>query len=250
LKESQQRKIEGRLAEDGDLRELLENLRKTKSLIGWLPRVSAPRNFTLTPEMVPVRRKKQPLLTTMRWATSLAAVLMVILVSVEFVFGNMFLASQSQKSVSLMDEAAFAAEATPEPLIIWGAPGVGGAGRGAGDDALESEMQAAEEPMMEMQAPQEESAEAPSQLEEETEEEIIPPAESEEGESLDVTKPTGESPILGINTDQGGEDLETTEDASPKASPFANLSLIRWAEIALAVIAVGGGITLLILRKR
>lgn len=250
LKESQRRKLEQRLAKDAGLRERLENLRKTKSLLSWLPRVPAPRNFTLTPEMVPAHRRKRPLMMTLRWASSVAAILMVVLFSFELLSGNMFLANQSQESVSVMDEAAYKAEATPKPLILWGAPGVGGAG-GKGGGTEDGEFLAAEEPMMEMAAPpEEETAEEPVLPETEAEEAMPAPVEGEEEEPMDTARSVEDSPILGINTDQGGEVIERTEDAPPKANLFASLSLIRWAEIALAVIAVGGGIAFLILRKR
>jgi hypothetical protein len=250
LKESQKRIFEQRLAEDADLRERLENLRKTKSLLNWLPRVPAPRNFTLTPEMVPVRRRKRPLMMTLRWASSVAAILMVVLFSFELLSGNMPLANQSPEADFVMEEGAYTAEATPKPLILWGAPGVGGAG-GKGGDTENGELLAADEPMMEMAVPpNEETAEEPILPVTEAEESIPVPAEGEDEEPMDTARSVEDSPILGINTDQGGDVIATTKDVAPKANLLASLSLIRWAEIALAVIAVGGGIAFLILRKR
>lgn len=251
LKESQQRKLEQRLAEEADLREQLENTRKTKSLIRWLPRVSAPRNFTLTPEMVTVRRKKQPWLLTLRWASSVAAILMVVLFGVELLSGNALLANRPlQQSADSLEEAGYAVEATPEPLILWGAPGVGGQAVGIGGGSGEGDPQANEEPKMEMAAPPEEEAGELLTPEKELVEEAAPAPMDSEEESMDTTRSAGDSPILGINTDQGGEVVTNTEDSAPKASLLANLSLIRWAEIILAIVAVGGGIAFLILRRR
>ncbi len=250
LREPQRRKLEMRLTKEEALREQLENLRKTQSVLGRLPRVSAPRNFTLTPEMVTVRRKRQPLFTALRWTTPVAAILMVVLFSVELLTGGPFLASRSQSAVLEMDESAPAEEASPEPLILWGAPGVEGSGGGMGGDAADSEMRAAQEPMMEMlPAPEEEAVEATAMPQEQAEEGLTAPMDAEE-ESLEAYKSAGDSPILGINTDQGGDVISTSEDATPPTSPIARLRAIRWAEIALAVIAAGGGIALLILRKR
>ncbi|MCB2214130.1 hypothetical protein KQH50_01920 [bacterium] len=250
LKESQKRKLEQRLAEDTALRERLDNLRKTKSMLSWLPRVPAPRNFTLTPEMVTVRRKKRPLLLSLRWASSVAAILMVVLFSFELLSGNALLAGPSQKSAPVMDEASYAAETTPQPLILWGAPGVGGEAIGRGGGSGEGDLQANEEPMMEIAPPPEdEVGELPTPAEETVEEAQPAPMESEE-ESLDTARSDGDSPILGINTDQGGDVVTTSEDTPRNANLLANLSLIRWVEIILAIVAVGGGIAFLILRKR
>ena len=46
-------------------------------MIGFLPRLKAPRNFTLTPEMVTVRKPRQPLFVTLRFATAVATFLLV-----------------------------------------------------------------------------------------------------------------------------------------------------------------------------
>ncbi len=63
--------LEKRLQNEPDLRRKLEDLRKTKMALGSLARVHAPRNFTLTPDMVKVRRKKQvPWFSTLKLATS------------------------------------------------------------------------------------------------------------------------------------------------------------------------------------
>ena len=86
-------RLEARLAKEPDLRERLEQLRRTKLLVGGLPRLRAPRNFTLTREMVTVRKpKKQPLFSYLRLASSLAAVLLVVLFGVEIFLGGGFAA--------------------------------------------------------------------------------------------------------------------------------------------------------------
>lgn len=52
LKPSDSARLEVRLSKDPDLRAVLEDLRATRSLLRQLPMRKAPRNFTLTPEMV------------------------------------------------------------------------------------------------------------------------------------------------------------------------------------------------------
>lgn len=142
LNETEQQQIEKRLAQETKLKEIYAGLRKTKLLLSRLPRLQAPRSFTLTPEMVTVRapRRKRPFYTSLRWATSIAATLLVVLFGVEYILGGSLYArsvvtsEQAADGIAQQDENTFALEAPeykgadPEPLIIWGAPGVGGGG--------------------------------------------------------------------------------------------------------------------------
>jgi len=89
LKPRQKSRLEARLSQNEELREQLEQLRRTKMLVGSLARIRAPHNFTLTPEMVKVRKpKKQPFFTYLRLASSLAAILLVVLFGVELFLGG------------------------------------------------------------------------------------------------------------------------------------------------------------------
>lgn len=142
LKETEKQQIEKRLAQETKLKEIYEGLRKTKLLLSRLPRLRAPRSFTLTPEMVTVRapRRKSPFYTSLRWATSIAATLLVVLFGVEYILGgslygrSMVSSEQAADGIAQQDETTLALEAPeyknadPEPLIIWGAPGIGGGG--------------------------------------------------------------------------------------------------------------------------
>ncbi|MCJ7658985.1 MAG: hypothetical protein MUO67_07530 [Anaerolineales bacterium] len=49
-------RLEARLKSDPDLQSALEDLRQTRSVIRSLPKLRVPRNFSLTPEMVGIKR--------------------------------------------------------------------------------------------------------------------------------------------------------------------------------------------------
>ena len=71
--------IEARLQTSEDLRSGLEEIRRTRAILRTLPKRRAPRNFILTPAMVPQRRAALPrAFPYLRLASALASVLLVI----------------------------------------------------------------------------------------------------------------------------------------------------------------------------
>lgn len=234
------RKLEARLAVDPELQEKFNHLRRIKQALRRLPRQQAPRSFILTAEMVPERKpRKQPLRMTLRLASALAAILLVVLFGAEFILGAFRPPMMLEAQAPAMEAARTADEAAPEPLIQWGAPG-GQAGGMGGDSA------AMEEPMPEMEPlPEEEAAPEMETLPEEQ-----PQIQEEAAEEAPASK--GGDLILGINPDQGGEIIERSQPASVQEQPggFPWQKILRWSQIALAIIAVGGGLALLLLRAR
>jgi len=240
----QRQELETLLELDSALREKLENMRRTKFTLGSLPRLNAPRSFALTPEMVSVRRKKQPpLFTALRLASSIAAVLLVALVGIELVLGyglgTGLMASQALETVSDSVESQDPAE----PLILWAEPGANEAsamGGGSDERSYSTDIESAESLEMEAKA-------AP--VEEDLESGVL----SEEAEtSKAADEGEAEGPILGLNPEEGGEIIERSESAVTEddAAPGVFLGVFRWAQIALGVIAATGLITLWILHKK
>lgn len=223
------RKLEARLAVEPALQEQLDNLRRTKLALSRLTRLQAPRNFTLTPDMVPVRKpRKQPLQGALRLASALAAVLLVVSFGARFILNEIQQPAMLAAEAPAMEAARAPDEASPEPLIQWGPPSNGGEAGGMGGDSL-----AMEEPMREMEpVPEEEVAEAPLETEQ--------PAAK------------GGDLILGINPDQGGEIIDRSQPAVilPDQVSKAGPDFFFWVQITLGVIAAGGGLTLWILRQR
>lgn len=254
LSETEKRQVESRLSSEPELREQYEGLRKTKLLFSRIPRVPAPRSFALTPEMVKVRQKKQPLTTTLRWATSVAAILLVVMFGAEFLLGHPFAARSAmpaeemlesvnmemEDETALADEAPAAKAAEPEPLILWGAPGQGGGGGeaeafgvgGAGGDGVEESAPLDTTRASEIYPTQSLPTDLPTQIQTDSEIE-------------------GGSPILGINPEQAGEVIASSGETvvEPGPSWLSALTPLRWAEIGLAVIVIAGALVLLIRRK-
>ncbi|MFU8826675.1 MAG: anti-sigma factor family protein [Brevefilum sp.] len=263
LQPHQYQALVSRLQAEPDLRERLESLRKVKLTVGYLPRLHAHRNYTLTPEMVTVRKKKAaPFAGTLRLASALAAILMVALFGVEFLFTSGPLARTQMTSVPQMESAVMMDDAQPEPLIVWGAPGTGGAGGfvdGRGGDA--SVMEA---PVMIESMPVEEEAaveellteELPSGMPEEVPEmmleaELSPPADTEMEALQMAAEGEKQMLILGINLDEGGEIIQRSGDTLgiQTAQPAWRV-ILRAVQIALGVIVLGGGLTWWLLRRR
>lgn len=255
LNETEKRQIASRLAQEPELREHYEGLRKTKMLFSRLSRVRAPRSFALTPEMVKVRKAKRPFYTSLRWATSLAAILLVVVFGAEFIFNNPLAArsaipaEEPMLETALQDEAAMAEDAPsaksaePEPLILWGEPGVGSGGGGeaeaygmggGGGDAVEESTPLDGAPEAEAYTQEAQPTDLPTRIRTNAEEDT-----------------EGETPILGINPGQAGEIVSTSEGLAEESSARSSIAIspLRWAQIGLAAIVVTGVILLLVKRK-
>jgi len=93
LKPSDSARLEARLSSDPDLRVVLNDLRAARGLLRRLPMRKAPRNFTLTPQMVgkdPPLPRSYP---AFRFVTALATLLLFFTVGLNFLAPQ--LASQS-----------------------------------------------------------------------------------------------------------------------------------------------------------
>jgi len=242
LEAKEAEKLKSRLEKEPELREKLKNLKQTKMLLSRLDRVRAPRNYTLTPDMVKVRgRKNQPLFTALRLASSFAAILLVALFGVQLLLQGGLTPTGMQSDAPMFEAAQVEDESTPAPLILWAEPGIGGAVSegygGGGPESMAEESFIPEEPVAEEEAP----AEEPALPEEQPELENIPPDEALEDSS----------PILGVNPAEGGKILERSQPDVEEQEVAPDWSrVIQWAQISLAVIAVGGGVTLWLLRRK
>ena len=265
LSPSEKQKLEARLKRDPKLREHLEKLRQTKIILGHMPRWRAPRSYILTPDMVRVRRpRRKPLMTTLRMATALSAVLLVVLVGMQLFMGGGFLPLSLSEQAPVMESARLEEETTPQPLIQWGTSGVGGAGVEGSTEGMGGGAEYVEAPVEEMESAlpedtEEESLpklvteELPEELPEMApESDIAPPAEGEEEAPASLEQDAEEKNlILGVNPDEGGEIIDRSEPAeTPVKEPLFHLNLINILMLGLAVIVIVGSLTLLLLRKR
>jgi hypothetical protein len=288
LNTSQQEKLQTRLAQEPELRQKLENLRRTKTMLANLPRVKSPRNFTLTPDMVTARKPQgSPFFTTLKLATSFAAILLVTLFGFELLMGSGLMATRLASEAPAIESMRSVedTDTVPQPLIQWGATGGEVAGKGGGSDvhygmgsetfmaeeiAVEAEALPPEE-MMEIMPIEESPADGypadgypadgypadgyPAEempAEEQPEQEmVLPEAEESIGMTAIEEAPAEEDLILGINLDQSGEIISKSSPAGyQEASKFERTNLLRWSQIVLAVIVLAGVIALFILRSR
>lgn len=84
LSQRERRRLEAKLARDPQLKAALEEMRELRRLLRSLPEVRAPRNFTLTPEMVGERSwlarwlPSFSLAPSLSWASALATLMLVL----------------------------------------------------------------------------------------------------------------------------------------------------------------------------
>jgi hypothetical protein len=225
LKPSEITRLESRLQSDPQLASVLRDLRQARGLLRQLPQRRAPRNFTLTPQMV---GQKPPLPRTypiFRVATALATLLLF------FTFATNFMAPRLTRS------------AQPYP------PGLGGYGGGGGPES-EMTMEAAPE---EQAAPALEAPATGPATEEPAAPELPAPAPTEMPPSAEDStriQPTAQpSEKSGVQAPPTGEALaqqiapNEAEQAQKPARPIS-----ATVQIALAGIAILSGLIALLLR--
>jgi hypothetical protein len=221
LDPKQRLKLGIRLKEDADLRTALQELRRTRTVLRSQPRLRAPRNFTLTPQMAGVRAKVRPApvgFGALRLASVLATIFFVIVVA-----GDL-LARSAKPSIVAQ---------SPGVAAPW-AGGRGGGGGGGPDvqmkealavnDATETEEAAAS------------AAETPA-----------PPAEVE---TMAAT-PTAMSTLTPEATPEAA--LQDT-GGSTSEQPTENREAVIWPvlrvlQVLLALLAVGAGLGAWYLRR-
>ena len=136
LNPREKEKFERRLQSDPQLRSELNQLKVTRSMIRSLPRRKVPRNFTLTPDMVPAPRKSL-WLPVFSYASAASAVIVLVLLLVQFLPGG-FLGKEAPTANQIAMSAemdGYTETAAEQPQIIyWGgvAPQVMAEGKGGG----------------------------------------------------------------------------------------------------------------------
>jgi len=209
-----------RLKSDSQLQAALEELNATKQILKAAPQIPAPRRFTLTPEMVGQKEKKN----TNRGYRLAAALMSFLLIGVLILdFGGIFFAGAlsavpSQKSfeVQLESMPESAADAVEEPALMDGAA----VPETVAGEALEVTEHAEE--FVAEDTPAEEALAVSVDSAEETLVEGIE-GEEQEGKTQDVDDSTG------ANRAQEGEgDLQNTQQAFPTQTPEPSPVVIEY----------------------
>lgn len=122
LTPSESVRLETRLQTENDLKEALNDLRKTRMVLRSLPVMRAPRNFTLTPEMAGIKPRRQNVFLTwftrMRFSSALAAILLVLVLLGDFLTGATALPVASPLAADLAPAESPVMEAAPEESIL------------------------------------------------------------------------------------------------------------------------------------
>lgn len=113
-------RLEARLRQSLEMRNALEELRRTRQLLRSLPAVHAPRNFTLTPEMVGVRREVPRSYPVLRLVSAMATMLLVLVMVGDFIaprFGSMPSAQPYPASGIVLEAVPEMAPEEPRALV-------------------------------------------------------------------------------------------------------------------------------------
>jgi hypothetical protein len=223
LDKRHQAQLEERLRKDPELQAILRDLGQARLALKSLPRVRAPRNFTLKPEMVSIRRTPRRIYPAFGWASVLASILLVLALVGDF------LGLSSLTSSGLKGEAGATVVAmqqsvemvtTQEVYLKEAAPGVAQ----ESEAALPTEAAAVAEDTTRMAAPSTEPtleflAMATPEL---TEEPLVGSSEGTYPPPSDLMTVSGTSPITPtqpMDATQGRNGSGSTETATPEPLP-------------------------------
>jgi len=212
-------RLEARLKSDPDLRSALEDLRQTRSVIRSLPNIRVPRNYSLTPEMVGIKRDTTRFIPVLRLASVLAMVLLA------FVFIGDFMLLSAPGTVELSAPSVVQMEVSND---VYTPP-----------QSAEKAAEIQEETLgLALEAP------AMEALTDETEGESRAPVMKVSGPTPTVlaTSSAAVMPYPSVGEAAG------PQESSLRSNVTTN-SLFRVLEIGLAIIAIGAGIATFVLRR-
>jgi anti-sigma-K factor RskA len=260
-------RLEARLKENPELRQALEEMRRVRTILRSQPKMRAPRNFTLTPEMVGMRRRparRSRAYPVFRLASVLATLLFVLVLVGDFVTGSGSLTSRESASAPQVVAMATEQAGQVEEAQRAAPPGFGGGAEPEQEQEAPKAFEVPQEQPAEQGTPTrppgammlQQASPAPS-----TESQLVPePTMVPPGEAT----PRVAAPLVGKSYPSEGESLQAdeglmgqAEQAQPFAEPLSeeaqeqgsNIEPWRIAEISLAVLAVLTGLTALILRR-
>lgn len=236
LSPREQAKLESSLERFPELRSALEDLRRTRLILRSQPLLRAPRNFTLTPEMVGQKRpapvsRAYPFF---RFASAFAAILLVfVLIGDLFTGAPIYTIQPQDPQIIAMEAAPGAAPEVEEDARLFEAVPAAGEMEDSGGEvesfSLPVEKTPAEETLAALPAP--ETASGTSEPEFDTMEAPAEPPDSQ----LQQPAPN----------DRGFTDTVAAPDQVPSITP----QTVRIIEIGLAIAALLAGAIALILRR-
>jgi hypothetical protein len=248
--------LETRLKQDQDLRMALQELRRTRIVLRSQPKMRAPRNFTLTPEMAGIKQQSRPASRAyplFRLASALATIALVLVL-----VGDFFTAKPAAIPISRSSAPIEAPVSPPEAQAATPAPPGMGGGSGQEPQGVAPESSAADqstpEPSMGIMA------QAPAGTPESSEQPKLFTAPSMTGTpqpsqpaapaaKLAPTQPQAEAQEQPLQAQPVQEPTATgvVELAQPAKS--VQVPDLRYIEIGLAVVALISGLIAWYLRR-
>lgn len=113
INRKERERIESRLSQDKGLQEIYEQLRNNRAVMRSLPQLRAPRDYTLTPEMVGQVLEPRQLFPVFRLATVLATVLLIL-----FLFGDFYLVRYPPAIARISLQSMEAGEQIQAPAVV------------------------------------------------------------------------------------------------------------------------------------
>jgi len=134
-------KVRARLKSEPQFKQLLDEFTYTRRLLQALPQKRAPRNFTLSPDKLPVPRRAFWLQPALSFVSIAAAVMLVVVFSSSYLFGSArsSTAKEAAPQAAMLAAEDASTEAMPPAIINWN-PVLGMGGGGGGGDMAAQEV--------------------------------------------------------------------------------------------------------------
>jgi hypothetical protein len=261
LKPREYDRLTARLQAEPRLRAVLDEMKQTRTMLRNIPQVRPPRNFTLSPEVVPRRSSLLQLFPSLQFASALAAILLVLFVAGD-AFGVLaprpiFTTAQSvgaPEALQLDDTEAMVEGALPGETAVEKSAGDSEV---AGDAAVVGESVAVEEAQSEAEPGVEERAMEAGETD------LMPaaPLGTQTGQELELSPPSFSLQASEISPTQAVEEPAPQLEATPAQQvqvqdqteeilkPIAVPGL-RFIQIFLAAVVLIAGASAFALRRR
>ena len=109
-------RVESKIQEDETWKFAFNNLKITRKVLHYAPKIKVPRNFTLRPEMVNSKRRSFTSYPTMRLVSSIASILFALVFVGDFMYKGALPVSDVANQVSF-SSADLAEESAGEPMV-------------------------------------------------------------------------------------------------------------------------------------
>lgn len=246
--------VEAQIKQDSEMRTILEELRRTKQMLRAMPRLRAPRNFTLSPRAAGIHPKKHTY-PAYGWVSALATLVLVLTMVGDFLLNRTGLPAVGVTEVitveTLIVESAPAAEEMLDSQAV--PPAEQEALAITEEVALKSPPSSTDTFSLQgaQEAPAAEPQPTPAQ-----EDRMGSEASATPTQTPSLTPPATATPSPDISSTpvteaETGPRVEVdSADSERQAIPPPVVNWLRIFEILLGILAIGTGLAWLVFRRR